>query len=239
METLLGKNVLILGASGGIGSETARLMRQSGAHVFIAARSNDNISALATELNLPAGRAFAVDITREGDVAFLAQQIHAQIPQVDILINAAGVGIIRNFENLTIEDFDKTLAVNLRGPFLLLKHFLPPMKATGKGMIINLPGVLGKTPMAGAAAYSASKYGLVGLLQSVREELKRTNIRFTNLYLGGTDTPFWDEDVEIRFQRDKFIAAKDAARSIWFLCQQPEGGVVSEMALQPFNHQAI
>lgn len=112
------------------------------------------------------------------------------------------------------------------------------MKAQKKGLIINIPGVLGKVPMAGAAAYSASKYGLVGMLQSIREELKRTDIRITNLFLGGTDTPFWDT-IDLRVQRDKMVLAEEAAKAIWFLCQQPSSGVVNEMVLQPFNHQAI
>ena len=112
------------------------------------------------------------------------------------------------------------------------------MKEQKKGLIINIPGVLGKTPMAGASAYSASKYGLNGLIKSVREELKRTNVRMTNIYLGGVDSPFWD-DIDMRVNRDKFITAKEAAKAVWFLCQQPLSGVVSEMVVQPFNHQAI
>lgn len=112
------------------------------------------------------------------------------------------------------------------------------MKAAKKGLVINIPGVLGKTPMAGAMAYSASKYGLNGMLKSVREELRRTEVRITNLYLGGVDSPFWD-DIDMRVNRDKFITAREAGRAIWFLCQQPSSGVVSEMVIQPFNHQAI
>ena len=93
-------------------------------------------------------------------------------------------------------------------------------------------------PMAGAAAYSASKYGLVGMMQSIREEIKRTEIRITNLFLGGVDSPFWDT-IDLRVQRDKMVMTDEAAKAIWFLCQQPVSGVVSEMVLQPFNHQAI
>jgi NADP-dependent 3-hydroxy acid dehydrogenase YdfG len=92
--------------------------------------------------------------------------------------------------------------------------------------------------MAGAAAYSASKYGLTGMMQSIREEIKRTDIRITNLFLGGVDSSFWDT-IDLRVQRDKMIIASEAAKAIWFLCQQPASGVVSEMVLQPFNHQAI
>jgi NADP-dependent 3-hydroxy acid dehydrogenase YdfG len=119
-----------------------------------------------------------------------------------------------------------------------MKAFLPAMKEANKGLIINIPGVLGKAPMAGAAAYCASKYGLVGMMQSIREELKRTEIRITNLYLGGVDSPFWDT-IDLKVQHEKLVPVEEAAKAIWFLCQQPSSGVVSEMVLQPFNHQVI
>ena len=93
-------------------------------------------------------------------------------------------------------------------------------------------------PARRAAAYAASKYGLNGMLKSLREELKRTEIRITNIYMGGVDSPFWD-NIDLKVQRDKMIAVKEAAKSIWFLCQQPSSAVVSEMVIQPFNHQAI
>jgi short-subunit dehydrogenase len=157
---------------------------------------------------------------------------------MDILINAAGIGIIKSMDTLTTEDFIQTLQVNLIGSFWVTKAILPAMKEAKKGLIIHIPGVLGKVPMAGAAAYSASKYGLVGMMQSIREELKRTEIRITNLFLGGVDSPFWDT-IDLRVQRDKMVVAEEAAKAIWFLCQQPASGVVSEMVLQPFNHQAI
>jgi short-subunit dehydrogenase len=139
---------------------------------------------------------------------------------------------------LSVEEFTQTLNANLLAPFLLVKAFLPSMKEAKKGLIINIPGVLGKVPMAGAAAYSASKYGLLGMMQSIREELKRTEIRITNIFMGGVDSPFWDT-IDLKVQKEKMIREEEAARSIWFLCQQPISGVVSEMVLQPFNHQAI
>lgn len=238
MESLRDKHVFIAGATGGIGSNTAKLLKQSGAILYLAARDQQKLDILASELDIPSNRTFIFDIKNYSDVQAIASQIHQQVLAIDILINATGIGIIKPLENLTIDDFSESLNVNLLGAFNLLKAFLPNMKEKKCGLIINLPGVLGKTPMAGAAAYSASKYGLNGMLKSVREELKRTDIRITNIFLGGTDTPFWDE-IDLRVQKDKFVTAEEAAKSIWFLCQQPSSGVVSEMVLQPFNHQAI
>jgi NADP-dependent 3-hydroxy acid dehydrogenase YdfG len=238
MESVKNKNILIAGASGGIGAATARLLAGSGANVFLAGRNNEKLQAVALVCTIPAERIFIADLSNESEVRAMAEKVHALIPQVDILINAAGIGIIKPIETLTADDFMQSINTNLLGSFLLAKSFLPKMKEAKKGLIINIPGVLGKVPMAGAAAYSASKYGLVGMMQSIREELKRTEIRITNIFLGGVDSPFWDT-IDLRVQREKMIQAEEAAKAIWFLCQQPASGVVSEMVLQPFNHQAI
>jgi len=229
---------LITGATGGIGAATARLLAASGAQVFITGRNEERLKALQQELQLPVDRFFAADLSSAAGVEKLKERFQAIFPTIDILVNAAGVGIIKPMDTLTSEEFMTTLQANLIAPFLLMKAFLPAMKEVKKGLIINIPGVLGKVPMAGAAAYSASKYGLTGMMQSIREELKRTDIRITNLFLGGVDSAFWDH-IDLRVQREKMIRAEEAAKSVWFLCQQPLSGVVSEMVLQPFNHQAI
>jgi short-subunit dehydrogenase len=238
MESLKNKNVLIIGATGGIGSKAVQLLTGSGANVFMAARNAEKLASLAAQFNIAAQKTFSLDISKPEEVAVLKDNFFAQFATIDVLINAAGIGIIKSTEELTETEFLRSLNYNLYAPFLLVKAFLPKMKEQKKGLIINIPGVLGKVPMAGAAAYSASKYGLVGMMQSIREEVKRTEIRITNLFLGGVDTPFWDT-IDLRVQRDKMVMAEEAARSIWFLCQQPASGVVSEMVLQPFNHQAI
>ncbi|MGK0363867.1 MAG: NADP-dependent 3-hydroxy acid dehydrogenase YdfG [Saprospiraceae bacterium] len=236
MESLQNKNVIIIGATGGIGEEVAKMMKSSKANLFLTGRDEAKLKTLADKTG---AKSYVLDISDENAVNAVAEQIQAEIGQADILINAAGIGIVKPFDALTYEDFDRTISANLRGPFNLLKAFLPAMKAAKKGLIVNMPGVLGKTPMAGASIYAASKYGLNGMLKSVREELRRTEVRITNIYLGGVDTSFWEEDIDIRYDAKKFITAKEAATSVWFLCQQPTSGVVSEMVLQPFNHQAI
>jgi short-subunit dehydrogenase len=238
MESLKGKNVLLIGATGGIGAKTAKLLAGSGATLFLAARNEAKLKTVATDCNVNAERTFVLDISQPAAVSELKEKYFQQLPTIDILVNAAGVGIIKPMDTLDETDFLRSLNYNLFAPFLLVKAFLPAMKELKKGLIINIPGVLGKVPMAGAAAYSASKYGLVGMMQSIREELKRTDIRITNLFLGGVDSPFWDT-IDLRVQREKMVQAEEAAKAIWFLCQQPNSGVVSEMVLQPFNHQAI
>lgn len=238
MEKLKDKKVLITGASGAIGAAAARLLAGSGAQLWLSGRNTEKLTALAQECRILPQRLFAIDLTDETAVEKMAQTIHAEAGALDIIVNAAGIGIIKPLEQLTTADFRRSIDVNLMAPFFLMRHFLPAMKETKKGLVINIPGILGKTPMAGAMAYSASKYGLNGMMKSLREELKRTDIRITQLFLGGTDSPFWDT-IDLRVQRDKMIVAEEAGKAIWFLCQQPLSGVVSEMVIQPFNHQAI
>ncbi|MCB9349400.1 MAG: SDR family oxidoreductase [Lewinellaceae bacterium] len=238
VEMLANKNVLVVGATGGIGSEATRLIKNGQANVFITGRDEQKLSQIAKANHIPESQAFSLDITDAQAVAKLADTIHGQIGQLDILINAAGIGYLNSFEKTEAEVFSQLIDVNLKGAFHLMRYFLPPMKEAKKGLVINIPGVLGRAPMAGAAAYSASKYGLNGMVKSIREELKRTEVRITNLYLGGVDSDFWD-NIDMRVNRDKFINAKEAGRAVWFLCQQPTSGVVSEMVIQPFNHQVI
>ena len=238
METLKDKNILIIGATGGIGSRTAKLLAGSGAKLFLTGRKNDILQSVAGSCNVPPTRCFVLDCSQGVSVMELSERYFQQFPTIDILINAAGLGIIKSMGILDETDFMRSLNANLVAPFLLMKAFLPAMKEANKGLIINIPGVLGKAPMAGAAAYCASKYGLVGMMQSIREELKRTEIRITNLYLGGVDSPFWDT-IDLKVQHEKLVQVEEAAKAIWFLCQQPNSGVVSEMVLQPFNHQVI
>jgi NADP-dependent 3-hydroxy acid dehydrogenase YdfG len=238
VEMLANKHVLIVGATGGIGAEASKLIKKSNARVFLTGRNMDKLKSFAAQHGIPESHLFEMDITRPEQVEKVAASIHEQFGALDILVNAAGVGYLNPLESTEYADFSRIVDINLKGAFLLMKFFLPPMKAAKKGLIINIPGVLGKSPMAGAAAYAASKYGLNGMVKSIREELKRTKVRITNLYLGGVDSPFWDE-MDMKVRRDKFISAEEAGRTVWFLCQQPVSGVVSEMVVQPFNHQAI
>jgi NADP-dependent 3-hydroxy acid dehydrogenase YdfG len=238
MEPLLNKNVLIVGGTGGIGAETARLIHLSGAKVFISSRDKSKLDALFDSIGISDDQRFVVDLKNADAISKMVEDIQKLAGPIDILINAAGIGIIKPFESLSQMDLRDSLEVNLIGAFNLIQAVLPAMKEQKKGLIINIPGVLGKTPMAGAAAYAASKYGLNGMLKSLREELKRTEIRITNVYMGGVDSPFWDH-IDLKVQKDKMIAVKEAGKSIWFLCQQPRTAVVSEMVIQPFNHQAI
>lgn len=236
MDSLKNKKVLVLGATGGIGAHLVKLLHNSGAQVWMAGRQWTKLNEIAESHQIPLSQLLQVELSDALSVQLFVEKIKEA--SFDIFINAAGIGIIKPLHQLQVSDMQLSFQVNVLSTFEIVKAILPKMMEDKKGLIINIPGILGKIPMSGAAAYCASKYALVGMMQSIREELKRTEIRITQIYLGGVDSPFWDH-IDLRVQREKMIQAEEAAKSIWFLCQQPSSGVVSEMVLQPFNHQAI
>ena len=236
MDLLNNKKVLVLGATGGIGAHLVKLLNASGANVWIAGRQLNKLQDLSNAHGISSTQILQVELADPNSVHLFAEKVKSL--SFDIFINAAGIGIIKPIDDLQVSDMQLSYQINVLSTFEIVKAVLPKMVETKKGLIINIPGILGKIPMSGAAAYCASKYALVGMMQSIREELKRTEIRITQVYLGGVDSPFWD-NINLRVQREKMIQAEEAAKAIWFLCQQPSSGVVSELVLQPFNHQAI
>jgi short-subunit dehydrogenase len=146
MQTLKDKHILVIGANGGIGSRTAKLLAGSGAKVFLTGRNAEKLQAVAVSCNILPDRCLALDCSQGGSVNELKERYFQQFPTIDILINAAGVGIIKAMETLDEADFLRTLNANLVAPFLLMKEFLPAMKEAKTGLIFNIPGVLGKVP---------------------------------------------------------------------------------------------
>ncbi|HRF27427.1 MAG TPA: SDR family NAD(P)-dependent oxidoreductase, partial [Ferruginibacter sp.] len=128
MESLKGKFIVLAGATGGIGQSLARMLHTSGARLFLTGRDEAKLSTLAGQLPIDASQAKATDLSVPEQVQGLRDAVFAVFPQVDILINVSGIGIIKPIAQLDEHDFMKTLQVNLFAPFLLIRAFLPAMK---------------------------------------------------------------------------------------------------------------
>jgi short-subunit dehydrogenase len=99
---------------------------------------------------------------------------------------------------------------------------------------------MGKYVMRGSSVYSAAKHALVGFAKALTEENKRTNIRFSLLYLGGVDTPFWDNpNVDMKVQRDKMLTVDEVAKATYYAVSMPGGAALNELVLQPESHQLV
>jgi len=172
--SIAGKVALITGASSGIGAEIARVFAEAGATVVATGRSRERLDALAANTEC---RIVPADIaTSEGCLSLVAEVLGLH-PRVDILINSAGVALVGSVLDYGVEEWDRTMAINLRAPFLLARGFAPAMIEAGKGKIINISSQTGVIALPDHAAYASSKGGLNALTKSLMTELAPHNIQ--------------------------------------------------------------
>jgi NAD(P)-dependent dehydrogenase (short-subunit alcohol dehydrogenase family) len=190
MRTLEGRIALVTGASSGLGRATAIAFARAGADVAIVARSEEELDSVRGEIIKIGRRALAlpVDLASVDDTTEAVRQSVEELGRVDVLVNAAGTDTPGTVEALDIEGWDRTLAVNLRAPFLLSKAAFPHMREGGGGTIINISSVAGKKGWANASAYCASKFGLTGFTEALADEGKEHGIRAIVLYPGAMAT---------------------------------------------------
>lgn len=233
-----GKVVLITGGGRGIGRAAAVAFARHGADVAVGSRTASDLAAVAAEIRGLGRRVVAVptDTTRREQAAALIAATVAELGRIDIVVNAAGVGVLKPFQELTEDDLDRMLAVNVRGVFTVTQLAAAEMAKTGGGIVINIPGILGRTAMMQAAGYCASKFAVTGMTRAMALDLKRSGVRFTLLHFGGVDSSFWD-GIAMRVQRDKMLSVEEAARAVLFAASHTGNGVLNELVLQPESHQ--
>ena len=233
------KVVLIVGAGRGIGRASALLFAEAGASLVLASRTEGELAELETEIERRYGGdvlSVPTDATNASSVGRLTGEALKRFGRIDTLIYAAGEGVLKPFAETTEEEFERLLNVNVKGAFLVCQSVVPLMEKQKGGHVIALPGILGRAPMAQAAAYCASKYALTGMLKSLALETKRAGVRFSLLHLGGVDSSFWD-NITMRVQREKMLSVESAARAVFFAASQEGEGVLGELVLQPESHQ--
>jgi NADP-dependent 3-hydroxy acid dehydrogenase YdfG len=164
----------VTGGTRGIGQATVAALRSAGCAVTAVARGTTPGSVIA-------------DVTNAGDIDRLAE---TQDP--DIIVNAAGAFELAPIAQTSVDSFDRVLAANLRGPFLLIRAFLPRMLARGSGHIVSIGSIAGRQAFPSNGAYSASKFGLRGLHAVLDTELKGTGVRSTLIEPAATDTELWN-----------------------------------------------
>jgi NADP-dependent 3-hydroxy acid dehydrogenase YdfG len=228
------KVVLITGAFSGIGKAVAEIMMQAQAKVVAVGRNGENKVPSFRSNYLPVIRNIKSKEDGEAIVEFALEKFK----HIDIILHCAGKGILKPATQLQSSDFEKMMQDNFFSALHVTQAALPHLISRNQGMLIYFPGILGKTTMPQSAAYSASKYALTGYAKSLKEDLKRTQLRISTLYFGGVNSEFWNE-IDLSVRKDQFISVQEAARAVWFVCQQNDNGVLSELVLQPFSHQAI
>lgn len=183
--------IVITGASSGIGAEMARLLSAEGAFVVLAARSEDKLKAVAEGLPGKCG-IVKLDVSSEESVEQAFREIADRYGPVDCLINNAGFGYFKPFDQLEIGDFEEMMNVNFTGAVRCTKMVLPAMVKAGHGQIVNIASIAGKLGTAKSTAYSASKHALLGFTNSLRQELKGTGVTISAVNPGPIRTPFFE-----------------------------------------------
>ncbi|MEI8292351.1 MAG: SDR family NAD(P)-dependent oxidoreductase [bacterium] len=226
-------NILITGASSGVGAELAKRFAARGDSIFLTGRSEEKLHSLG--LDAPCS---AADLTAPGAAEQIVGSAVAALGSLDVVIHCAGIGLIKPAAETTDAEFTHVLNVNARAAFLLAREACKTMAAAKRGLFITIPGILGKAPMRNASAYVASKYALTGMIKCFAQEYQRSGLRFCLFHLGGIDTPFWD-NIQMAVQRDKMIPVATAADLIMQAVDAPPHLVLSEVVMQPESHQLV
>jgi NAD(P)-dependent dehydrogenase (short-subunit alcohol dehydrogenase family) len=201
---LLGQVAIVTGGSAGIGQETCFALARQGAHVVIVGRNRERLAETAARTG-EAGAAhsvralaLALDVRSEPDMQEMAERTLEAFGKVDILISSAGIlrasgAALRTVAQMPIRDWDEVLDINLRGTFLSNRAVLPAMVRQRKGDIVNLSSKSGKIGLAYDAPYCASKFAVIGLSESLAQEVGTYGVRVQVLLPGTFDTGVWSQ----------------------------------------------
>ena len=242
-EVLQGKVCVVTGASSGIGAATARRLAGEGAAVALAGRREDLLQQLADEIVGGGGRALAVrtDVTKEDEARALIERSNSELGRLDVLVNNAGVMLLGPIQGADTEEWRRMVEVNLLGLFYCTHAALPVMRDQGSGHIINVSSVAGRTASLGVGVYNATKWGVVGFSESLRQEAVHVNVRVTVVEPGFVATELQDHStnplakaaIEDMRQKTTPLQAEDIAESIYFAVSQPPHVSVNEILVRP------
>lgn len=240
MPALENQVAIVTGAGRGAGRAIAVTLAREGASVVAVARTRAELDQLATEITAANGacEAISADVASPADARRMAAQALERFGRIDALINNAGVGgPISRVEETPVDEWRRTLDVNLTGPFLCSQAVLPAMKEQQSGHIIMISSGAGKQGYPNMAAYCASKFGLHGLAQSLAAEVSDLNIRVSTILPGSIAETNFSGHRKGWMPRPgaKYLRPEDIANAILFLLQQPSSAWTQEMSLWPFK----
>jgi len=227
------KNVVVTGATSGVGKSIALRLSASGMRIFAFARHKDRLQALQTRsksdiIGIP------VDVRLPEQIKAAYQTIESNYGPIDILINNAGIYQRREFSTQDLDVVERIIDTNLKGTLYCTRLVLPYMLQRKVGRIINIASVAGTRGIPGEAAYCASKHGIIGFADTVAQEVLPQGILVTTLCPGGIDTPLWRSgDSPYPGDLDKLMRSEEIAELVEFLLRQPKRTLYKRLIFFP------
>ena len=228
---------LVTGATAGIGRATAFALGRAGFRVAVCARTAAPLDRLVAELRAEGIEAAGApaDVGDADQVDGAVRRLAGELGEIEVLVNNAGVLIARPFLELTPEDWDLTMATNLRGLFLMTRAVLPGMRTRRRGTIVNVASLSARTGFAGGAAYAASKHGVLGFSRSLMLEVRKEGIRVIAICPGSVATGMLRDQPMLKSDPSRILQPEDVAASILLAVRLPERAMVSELDIRPSN----
>jgi NAD(P)-dependent dehydrogenase (short-subunit alcohol dehydrogenase family) len=223
------KHYLITGASRGIGRAIAEKLAAADVTLFLHGRDREALASTCKAVEAKSTKAIRLCFElREPDAI---QELVDEIGDapLDGLINNAGIALVKPLEQITMEDWQATVAVNVTAPFLLTQKLLPIMRAGST--IVNILSIAAKTGFPNWSSYCMSKFALEGFSQAVREELRPRGIRVLNIYPAATSTEIW-QGVEGEWPREKMLSADEVGEAVAYALSRPADVAVENISLK-------
>ncbi|MFQ5779340.1 MAG: SDR family oxidoreductase [Nitrospiria bacterium] len=230
MSHLQNQVALITGGSSGIGLAVASTLAAEGMAVAITARDKQKLKQAAKQLEENGGKVVSIpaDVSVSNQVTAFVKQVEDTFGQIDLLVNNAGIAKFNSIEALSEDDWDETQRINLKGAFLYTKAVLPIMQRQRSGYIVNIASIAGKSGFGEASAYCASKFGMIGLTESLLEESIQHNIRATAICPGYVATPMVRG---VSIPQDEMIPPEDIGKLIVGLLHLSHLTVIKEIVV--------
>lgn len=228
------KTVLITGGSKGIGKASVKKFYDEGYNVAFSSRNQELLDKVEEELSLEKERtlSFKADVTKSEEVKDFVNNTKNKFGSIDVLLCNAGAGFFGNVDEIEEEDFQRNLDVNVTGVFLTCKYALPYLKEQNKGQIVIVSSMAGKTGIAGGSGYCAAKWGVLGFAQSLKQELRETQIKLASILPGSVETNFFD-DLPVGPTPNRHLTAEEVAEQIYKVAEQGKTSDIDEVTLRP------
>lgn len=236
MSPLQDKVALVTGAGQGLGAAICESLAEAGVVVALGDIKPDGLKRTAKSLTDKGcdAQSYVMDVSDIESVERVVDTVIKDCGKLDYVINNAGIDYTKPIEEMTYDEWDRVISVNLRGPFMVSKAAFPHLKKNGSGHIVNIVSTASKRTWENASAYHASKWGLLGFSHALHTEARRVNVKVTALVAGGMRTPFILErfpDTDPNVLQDP----RNVADTIRFVLSQPQETVIPEVMVLPMR----